>query len=43
MNARKQALTKISEAPQTFENLETPYDINSQYGVDTFGLRTMEA
>ena len=43
MNARKQALTKISEAPKVYENLETPYDIDTQYGVDTFGLKTMEA
>ena len=43
MNARKQALTKISETPKVYENLETPYDIDTQYGVDTFGLKTMEA
>ena len=43
MNARKQALTKISETPKVYENLETPYDIGTQYGVDTFGLKTMEA
>ena len=43
MNARKQALTKISETPKVYENLEKPYDINSEYGVDSFGLGTMEA
>ena len=43
MNARKEALTRISEAPKVYENLETPYDIDSEYGVDTFGLKRMEA
>ena len=43
MSARKKALIEIADNKTVFENLSTPYDVNTQYGADTFSLKTMEA
>ena len=43
MNSRKKALAKIYEASNTYEDLAKPYDIDSEYGTDSFSIKAMEA
>ncbi len=43
MNQRKEVLAKIVEKNCSFDKIEESADITSQYGIDTFGLKTMEA
>ncbi len=43
MNQRKEVIAKIVEKNHSFAKMDEEYDIASQYGVDTFGLKTMEA
>ena len=43
MNPRKQALSKIAGNKISVEDSIKPYNIEAEYGVDSFGLKTMEA
>jgi len=43
MNSRKEVLAKIVEEKRDFDKMDAPYDVETQYGIDTFGLKTMEA
>ena len=42
MNARKIALAKINENSRSFEDLSKPYDVDNEYGTDSFSVKTME-
>ena len=43
MNPRKQALSKIAGNKIAVEDSVKPYNIEAEYGADSFGLKTMEA
>ncbi len=42
MNPRKSALAKIADINPAYGDSKKPYDIDSEYGSDSFGLKTME-
>lgn len=42
MNTRKKVLSKIVEEKHSFDKMDEPYNIEKEYGIDTFGLKTME-
>ncbi len=42
MNSRKKALAKIYGAKKVFDDLATPYNIDTEYGADSFSIKAME-
>lgn len=42
MNPRKKALAKINEVSHSYENVEKPYDVDNEFGKNSFGIRAME-
>ena len=42
MNARKKALTAIASRENVYDTEIKPYRVDEEYGIDTFGLKTLE-
>ena len=42
MNARKKALAKIIECSREYTSTEKPYDVDNEYGTDSFSIKAME-
>ncbi len=42
MNSRKKALSRIAMRSETVDETPRPYDINEEFGIDTFDLKTLE-
>ena len=42
MNARKKALAQIIECSREYTSTEKPYDVDNEYGTDSFSIKAME-
>ncbi len=42
MNSRKKALAKIYGASKVYQDLATPYNIDTEFGADSFSIKAME-